>query len=180
MRSLDSMARSWGWGIKRVRNFLSLLEEMTMIETKGGKKGTQISILNYNEYQTSGQAKGKQRAHKGHARGTQGATKKECIKECKKERLQYVKLPIEDYERLCLQFGKDVIDSKVEDLETYIGIKPESRTKKYSDHNKVIRSWLKKDGIKPLSEGESICPQCKKRLIQVNGLCEECNEERMG
>ena len=42
----------WGWSRNRVKRFLALLEREQMIETKRTNKGTLISVLNYNAFQS--------------------------------------------------------------------------------------------------------------------------------
>lgn len=67
--------------------------------------------------------------------------------EKKNRHLEYVYLTAQEYDRLCGDFGKAVIDSKIEDVDNYIGQNPQARAKKYKDHNRTIRAWLKRDGI---------------------------------
>lgn len=69
-------------------------------------------------------------------------------KEIKVRHRQFVFLLPEEYEKLTEDYGQAVVDSKIEDLDNYIGINPASRAGKYKDHNRTIRAWLKKDGVK--------------------------------
>lgn len=75
-------------------------------------------------------------------------SKEKKDKEC---HLQYVFLLPEEYERLIEDYGQTVVDSKIEDLNNYIG----SKGKKYKDHNLTLRAWLKKDGVKIDGNGEN-------------------------
>lgn len=60
----------WNWSKKKVRNFLELLEKDNMIICKKSKKGTTITVVNYEVYQGSRNHKGTieepQRNHKGY------------------------------------------------------------------------------------------------------------------
>lgn len=67
---------------------------------------------------------------------------KENIKKPKKNRhLDAVFLTTDEYKRLVDDYTAFVVDSKIEDLDNYIG----STGKKYKDHNKTLRGWLKRD-----------------------------------
>ena len=53
----------------------------------------------------------------------------------------FVKLTDTEYENLCKDYGKKIIDNKIEDMNNYIGAKG----KQYKSHNHALRSWLKKE-----------------------------------
>ena len=77
---------------------------------------------------------------------------KEKVKESKpkkKKHLDNVLLTDEEYNRLIEEYGEPAINSKIEDLDTYISNQGKN---KYKDHNKTLRNWLKRDGVKPLEE----------------------------
>lgn len=73
LRSLETIANKWGWSIKKVRTFLTLLESENMVIAEGTPQGTLITIEKYAIYNTLGQesdtaediAEGKQRASRG-------------------------------------------------------------------------------------------------------------------
>lgn len=73
--SLPKLADRWGWSVKKVRAYLTLLENDEMIYANGNSKGTLITIRNYKEYQTisgnEGTQKGMHRARTGNAEETQ-------------------------------------------------------------------------------------------------------------
>ncbi len=48
-----SLAKRWKWSDKTVKKFLALLKERGMIDFRGGKVSTIISILNWKKYQIS-------------------------------------------------------------------------------------------------------------------------------
>ena len=52
MFSIEKLCDRWGWSRNRVKRFLALLEREQMIETKRTNKGTLISVLNYNAFQS--------------------------------------------------------------------------------------------------------------------------------
>ena len=52
------LADRWGWSKKKVRNFLELLSNDNMIVKESTKKGTKITIVNYNVYQQRGNHEG--------------------------------------------------------------------------------------------------------------------------
>lgn len=65
LTSDQRLADKWGWGRKKVRLFLELLEEQSMIVTKRNSKGTCVSIVNYGVYQVSENKKEQQKNIKG-------------------------------------------------------------------------------------------------------------------
>lgn len=67
LTSDQRLAERWGWGRKKVRLFLELLEQQSMIVTKRNNKGTCVSIVNYDVYQTSENKKEQQKNNKGTA-----------------------------------------------------------------------------------------------------------------
>lgn len=86
----------------------------------------------------------------------------------------------DEYKKLCEDFGTEIINSKIEDLSNYSGTNPK-KFKSYQDHNLVIRTWLKKDGISKQDEidPEKLCTECKKERRVKNGMCIPCHEEHM-
>lgn len=56
--SLRHLAECWGWSVKRVRGFLSDLEEDAMITTEADTGITVITVCKYNEYQRVSLPKG--------------------------------------------------------------------------------------------------------------------------
>lgn len=81
-----------------------------------------------------------QRQHND-GKSTQSKVKETKVKETKKRHLDFVLLSDTEYNRLIEDYGKQIVDSKIEDLDNYIG----SKGKRYKDHNKTLRTWLKKD-----------------------------------
>lgn len=48
------LADRWGWSLKKVDAYLKLLESEEMVITKGTTKGTTVTIVKYEEYQSMG------------------------------------------------------------------------------------------------------------------------------
>ena len=64
--TLRSLQSAWRWGSdKRVRTFLSMLENERMIETKTDAGKTQITVCNYSRYQDVGRTEDASRTHTG-------------------------------------------------------------------------------------------------------------------
>jgi hypothetical protein len=112
----------------------------------------------------------------------QSKVKESKVKESNKDRhFEFVFLKKEEYEKLCKEFGKETIESKIEDLDNYIGQNPKARVKKYQDHNRTIRAWLKRDGILPEARKMEMrrieCPHCHQQFSTKEikaGCCPAC------
>lgn len=93
--SLSNLAKLFGkeWSIQRVRTFLKLLSDDTMIEVEGLRKTTRVTICKYDSYQSIQQADNKQTTFKQHSNNKQITTTKECkeLEEVKesKNKIQY-------------------------------------------------------------------------------------------
>ena len=59
------LADRWGWGRKKVRCFLELLQNEQMLVKKGDNKKTTVTIVNYSVYADFGTAKEQQRNNRG-------------------------------------------------------------------------------------------------------------------
>lgn len=66
LRSIDYLARRWGWSYKKVRSFVKVLEGQAQVTAEGTAEGTLITIENYALWQTLGQESGQA---KGQAKG---------------------------------------------------------------------------------------------------------------
>lgn len=71
-------------------------------------------------------------------------------KEDKEAHLELVLLKPSEYEKLVTEYGKKVVDHKIHDLDDYLA----TTNKEYKDHNRTIRKWMRKDGIKTKKEIE--------------------------
>lgn len=59
--------------------------------------------------------------------------------------IKFIKITIEEYNKLINNYSKTTIREYIEKLENYIG----SKGKRYKNHYYTILSWLRKDNIKP-------------------------------
>jgi len=87
-------------------------------------------------------------------KSTQRKGKETKEKETEKNKMQFldhVHLTEPEYKRLIEDYSKSVVDSKIEDLDTYISNKGKNP---YKDHNKTIRNWMKRDNVKSVKEKE--------------------------
>src|SRR5699024_2437288 len=107
-----------------------------------------------------------QRSHDDN-KSTQSKVKESKGNNNKQKYLDNVLLKSDEYKRLINELGQEVIDSKIEDLDTYISNKGKNP---YKDHNKTLRNWIKKDGTKPLS--------VKKKEQDRNELIEKMEQLR--
>ena len=80
LKSMSTWVRLFGknWTNKKVRTFFKLLKDDSMIEYKGLRKTSHLTVCNYDTYQskgdTEGNTEGTQKAHRGNTEVTQKAT----------------------------------------------------------------------------------------------------------
>ena len=160
--SLESIKLACGKGIstQNVRSALIRFEKLGFLTNKSTKQGRLITIMNWALYQPEKKqgnnatdkevTKNQQRGNKELTPKGEGNKGKESNKVNKKENKKepsktafgdFVKLTDTEYENLCKDYGKKIIDNKIEDMNNYIGAKG----KRYKSHNHALRSWLKKD-----------------------------------
>lgn len=72
---------------------------------------------------------------------------------------EHIKLTQDQYDILITNYGKDVIDKKILDLENYI---VNGKGQKYRDHKRVIETWLRHEGMKKRTDGGfwTLCKKC--------------------
>lgn len=183
IRTERNLGDKWGWSQKKVQTWLRVGTKQHLFSIKTESKGTVVTITNYERYQSSNGDKESKKNQKRIARESDGNQEKECKKEKNKYR-DFVFLSDDEYEGLERDFGREVLESKIEDLDFYIGKNPKKRVKEYVDHNRTIRSWLKKDGVQkntttPYSKIQ--CPSCKTQYgpqEAVNGKCPVCGGQK--
>jgi hypothetical protein len=66
----------------------------------------------------------------------------------------HVKMKSEAYEKLCKDFGKDVVDNKIREMNEYAEEKPRN-FREYGNHSLTVRKWIKKDLEKSKNEFKS-------------------------
>ena len=69
-RSISWLADRWGWGRKKTRNFLTLLESEKMVIIKGTTQGTTITLVNYDKFQNVGPTDGTTKEQRRNSEGT--------------------------------------------------------------------------------------------------------------
>jgi hypothetical protein len=154
-RSHEYLRERWGWKTtKKVRSFLTLLENEKMVTTEGTAQGTRITIENYSVYQSGGQAKepaevkneGNQKATKGQPKGNKRKKKKE-----EKEEKEIYTPDLTEFSPLLQQVINEWLTYKEERKEGYkpTGLKSwlgqvRNYAKDYDDKEiaKVIRSTM--------------------------------------
>lgn len=62
-------------------------------------------------------------------------------------------LTLEQYEKLCAEFGKHRVDNTIEALDEWQTNYPKKQKK---DHNKTLRVWIKKDMEKQKPKGQTM------------------------
>ena len=100
--SLDTFARRWKCDKSKVRRFLKLLEDDSMIELKSEHITTRLTICNYDTYQGEGNADETQMKRKRHKDETQMTPNKNDNNE-KKERSIFKAPTLEDLKSFCLE-----------------------------------------------------------------------------
>jgi len=158
---------------------LEILKNMRNLNIKTMSKCSIISIINWKDYQQNEQQMNITRTSREHHVNTNKNVKN--VKNDKNKHLDYVFLKTEEHEKLIKDYGKDVIEKCIEELDNYIGAMPKKRNK-YTDHNRVIRGWviervLEKKGITPKQPKSqykeiSICPKCGG--VKEEGVCLSC------
>lgn len=110
--------------------------------------------------------------------------KKERKKTIKKEEIRDMNIPsekikfhdtvyltLEQYEKLCNEFGKHRVDNTIEALDEWQTNKKPSQHKK--DHNKTIRVWIKKDLEKNKTSFKPKAQRNKEEMDILNQFYEE-------
>lgn len=85
--------------------------------------------------------------------------------------LDTVYLTLEQYEKLCNEFGKHRVDNTIEALDEWQTNKKPSQHKK--DHNKTIRVWIKKDLEKNKASFKPKAQRNKEEMDILNQFYEE-------
>jgi len=69
------LAARWKWSRKKVRSYLALMKNLEMATAEGTTKGTTITVVNYEDYQTKGTAKSTTKGtSKEHQKNNEGYT----------------------------------------------------------------------------------------------------------
>ncbi len=80
---------------------------------------------------------------------------------------EHVKLVPEVYEKLCFQYGKSEVDSKIVDINDYCS----STGKRYKDYAATIRQWFKRDKVFPKANDFKTCDKGHRYKGQYCEMC---------
>ena len=142
-------------GIATVDRIVKKLVKDGRILAEPCETGTLFTVVNYAKYQALGNYKGKARNSSGTAAEQQRNNNNNAnnakndlfnppiIPPAKIKFLDYVYLTPEEHERLVTEFGHEDTRWMIWKLDNYIGQNPKEREKKWTDHNRVIRGWVK-------------------------------------
>jgi len=104
--SIRDLADRWGWGKKKVCNFLSVLEEDHMVVRNGDTKGTLLTIVNYDKFQLCGDTEGDTEETRRRHEGDTG--RKKDREEAEKEEKKQKKNKGEEEKKESIQEGKEI------------------------------------------------------------------------
>jgi len=173
--SLNHLSRDLKTSIQKIRTFILLLENDSMIVKKTTNKLTKITICNYSSYQTEQQTNNKQITNKQQTSNKQITTDKNVKnvknvknkKNNKKKFGDFVLLTDEEYQKLISKFGEPGTMSYIERLDNYIG----SKGTKYKSHYHTILTWSNKDESSKKLKQPKTAAQLKKE--QADQAAEE-------
>lgn len=142
----------------------SLLRRMAIKEEISHKR-KKAAEARWSKEKSTSNADGMQVHSKSNAR----KGKESKGKESKERYRDYVYLTPTEYNRLVSDYGESVIQSKIEDLDTHL---TNTKPTKYKDHNKTLRNWIKRDGLKTIEQkAEEDKPSIEDEYQEVvNGL----------
>ena len=161
--SLDSWAKRWNWDKSKVRRFLNTLQVDNMIELKSDTITTQLTICNYESYQGERNADETPKKRKRNADETQ-TTLIEERKENKENiyrQFKHLKLTIEEFNKLKIDYTKEQIDFILDSIENY------AQNKKYNSLYLTSLNWLKEKY--PKNQNDPNPPEYY--IAKAQGLC---------
>lgn len=138
-RTQKNLADRWGWSIKKVRTFITLLETQKMATSEGIAQGTLITIENYSVYQDEGQAEALQEdIVEGRQRAVEGRQKKK-----NKNKDKFTPPTVEEVRTYCIERNNAV------DPESFVSFY-ESKgwmvgANKMKDWKAAVRTWERKN-----------------------------------
>lgn len=139
----------WGWSKSKVRNFLKMLENDSMITKKSDNRKTTLNIVNYSVYQdsetTERQVKDRrettERPLKDINNNVNNENKDNKAIKFKFGEFSNVTLSDIEHKKLLDQYGHKSTEDFIEKLDAYI----ESTGKKYKSCYATILNWIKKE-----------------------------------
>ncbi len=152
IRAVKTLANDWGWSVKKVINFLKLLESAKMAISKGTHEGTLITIENWALYQCEGQAEGQAKGlPKGKTRERQGRDKGDVEEVKEVEEIQEVKEDKNIY--------SDLPEQLIKPFEAYLEIRKLNKWKTSDYAIKLLLNKLKDLGNGNISLSEKVINQ---------------------
>lgn len=149
LKSLETWGERWGWHKSKVRRFLKLLVDNSMIELKNDTVTTRLKVCQYDEYQGERNANETQMKRKRNADETQMKTDNNVKNEKNENKEKYTpefftskefhKMIFDSFPKYRLE-PKDVFAyyPKIKDYEA-------SKGKKYKDYVATTRNWVRAD-----------------------------------
>lgn len=147
------LADRWGWSRTKVRRFLEILENDSMIVVKKDSKKTALNIVNFSIFQDVDSEKEQQKNIKKTSEKHQKNTNKneeECIKNeeevyrgGKPKRTTFIPPSLEEIENYCLEKGYRIEAERFIDYYTSNGWMVGRN--KMKDWRAAVRNWMRKD-----------------------------------
>ena len=150
------LGKIFGWGRHRVDSFINALKSTNMITYETSNRYILVTIVNYEIYQQIGKLSNNETNNETNSQRTTSEHKQECKEHIYRERegkklfLDSIYLTNNEYEKLISEYGKEVIEKKIEDLQRYIA----KSGKKYSSHYLTIKAWIRKEEREPEFKNE--------------------------
>lgn len=143
--SLDTWGKRWKWNKSKVRRFLSLLQEQSMIELKNETQTTRLTVCKYDSYQVQRNTNETQMKRKRNASETQMTPNNNGNKENKENNennyreFAHLSLSQIEYDKLNEFWSKKQIDEILDSIENY------AKNKSYTSLYLTCRKWLTKE-----------------------------------
>jgi len=138
------LSERWGWSRHKVRDFLNLLQNDSMITKKSDTKRTYINILNYSVWQDSPTAKEHQKDSAGTSKGQRRDTNKNVKNDKNEKKNNNIFIPptIEEVTQYCKERNNNVDPQKWYDFYSAKGWMIGKN--KMKDWKASVRTWEKR------------------------------------
>ncbi|MFD2704195.1 Lin1244/Lin1753 domain-containing protein [Salibacterium lacus] len=154
------------WSDSLIRR-MEVKEEKRQKKVEAGKKGAEKRWHNSDSEGKGKESDGSAIADDGGAIAQDGKGKESKGKESKRKYRDYVYLTDTEYGRLVKDYGEELTNKKIRDLDDYIAMKKPG----YKDHNRAIRNFIRRDqedGVLPkdLKEQKTDKPKTEKEVLE--------------